>query len=177
MRWFVAAHAALQLGERLVADVASERFVFYLALNDRHQPPGTRAQALLEFSYPTYSVFNFSVSPNLINILSTSSSAPPRIPPAISTIGTDTLLNRPPCFATRCGNSTQPYYGLLKDDAAADPASLGIAVLLAGLDEGNAARNVSGTTYDKAVRDEVEYLLQVVPRVGWLGVYLVGGLG
>jgi hypothetical protein len=66
---------------------------------------------------------------------------------------------------------------LLKDDAAADPASLGIAVLLAGLDEGNAARNVSGTTYDKAVRDEVEYLLQVVPRVGWLGVYLVGGLG
>ncbi len=129
---------------------------------------GTMAEALIQFSYPNFSVFNFSISPDLQGILNETNPSP-SIPSSISTIGTTTLQNRPLCFATHCGNAStsQRYYGLLTDGAAGDPASLGISVLLAGLDEANQGKNVSGTSYGKAVSDEVQYLLQVVPRVSW----------
>ena len=143
------------------------------------------SEALIQYSYPTFSVFNFSVAPNLDNIL-VDTNPRPSIPSTISSIGTTTLQNRPLCYATHCGNvsnttntttTIQKYYGLLKDGAAGDPASLGISVLLAGLDEANQGKNVSGTSYQKAVSDQVEYLLQVVPRVSLLGTGKPGGGG
>jgi hypothetical protein len=52
---------------------------------------------------------------------------------------------------------------LLQDDAAGDPASLGIAVLLANLTTGDA--QVNGVGYGEAATQELSYLLYDVPRV------------
>lgn len=52
---------------------------------------------------------------------------------------------------------------MLEDGAAADPASLGIAVMLANHSTGNA--EVNGLRYGDAVEQELNYLLYDVPRV------------
>lgn len=53
-------------------------------------------------------------------------------------------------------------WGLLPDGSAADPASLGIAVMMAGMTD---APDVNGVGYTDAAREQLEYLLYEVPRV------------
>jgi rhamnogalacturonyl hydrolase YesR len=62
-------------------------------------------------------------------------------------------------------NNTQLPVGwpLLKDDAAGDPASLGVAVLLANATTGDATYN--GETYGAAAEAQLNFLLYDVPRV------------
>lgn len=73
----------------------------------------------------------------------------------------ETMNNRPPSntSASAHGGST-----LLEDDAAGDPASLGVTILLANASTGNA--QVNGVSYGDAAREELNYLLYDVPRVG-----------
>ncbi|RSH86461.1 uncharacterized protein EHS24_004717 [Apiotrichum porosum] len=61
-------------------------------------------------------------------------------------------------------NNTQLPVGwpLLKDDAAGDPASLGVAVLLANATTGDATYN--GETYGAAAEAQLNFLLYDVPR-------------
>lgn len=72
-----------------------------------------------------------------------------------------TMSNRPP------SNSSAAAHGgstLLEDDAAGDPASLGVTILLANASTGNA--QVNGVSYNDAAREELNYLLYDVPKVG-----------
>ena len=72
-----------------------------------------------------------------------------------------TMQNRPKTntSAKALGGSS-----LLNDGAAGDPASLGIAVLIANASTGNA--QVNGVGYGDAATAELHYLLYDVPKVG-----------
>ncbi|ODN76408.1 hypothetical protein L198_08092 [Cryptococcus wingfieldii CBS 7118] len=114
---------------------------------------GTKAQAILEATYPAYSVF--------------SSSAPLPLPadfsdddiPELVDIARITMQQRPETnhSASARGGST-----LLSDDAAGDPASLGITILLANASTLDA--QVNGVGYSEAAEAELNYLLYDVPR-------------
>jgi hypothetical protein len=69
------------------------------------------------------------------------------------------LDNRPATDTTARGQGST----LLPDGAAADPASLGVAILLANASTNNA--EVNGIGYGDAATDEINYLLDNVPRV------------
>ncbi|TYJ51419.1 hypothetical protein B9479_008006, partial [Cryptococcus floricola] len=116
---------------------------------------GTKAQAILEATYPAYSIF---------------SPPPPPPPPAslspsdiseLIDIAKTTMRNRPPTntSASARGGST-----LLSDDAAGDPASLGITILLANASTEGADAQVDGVGYGEAAEAELNYLLYDVPR-------------
>ncbi|KAG6816063.1 hypothetical protein H0H87_008895 [Tephrocybe sp. NHM501043] len=111
---------------------------------------GTRAQSILEMNATRYSV------------LSVSSSLPPpsSVPDSLSSplqsffqIAQDTLAGR----GKSNGNITGPQ-PLIKDGSAADPASIGFAVLIA-----NWTRQAGGD-YAGAAKDQLDYLLFSVPR-------------
>ncbi|KAL0255215.1 hypothetical protein I308_100010 [Cryptococcus tetragattii IND107] len=114
---------------------------------------GTKAQAILESKYPSYSVF--------------ASSSPIPLPDKFDEndikdvvgVAEVTMSNRPPTnnSAAAHGGST-----LLEDDAAGDPASLGVTILLANASTGNA--QVNGVSYGDAAREELNYLLYDVPK-------------
>ncbi|RSH91425.1 hypothetical protein EHS25_009724 [Saitozyma podzolica] len=97
---------------------------------------GTKSEAILEWTYPTLSVFTSTGNPF------------PDHPPEPA--GEQHLRRGE-------GGSS-----LLQDDAAGDPASLGIAVLLANLTTGDA--QVNGVGYGEAATQELNYLLYDVPR-------------
>ncbi|WVO19538.1 uncharacterized protein IAS62_000826 [Cryptococcus decagattii] len=114
---------------------------------------GTKAQAILESKYPSYSVF--------------ASSSPIPLPDKFDEndikdvvgVAEVTMSNRPPT------NTSAAAYGgstLLEDDAAGDPASLGVTILLANASTGNA--QVNGVSYGDAAREELNYLLYDVPK-------------
>ncbi|KAK4686019.1 hypothetical protein P7C73_g4107, partial [Tremellales sp. Uapishka_1] len=107
---------------------------------------GTKAEAMIEKEYSYLSVF------------STSDPFPPsasskKIKDLVAVAQT-TLENRP------AGNESS---SLLSDGAAGDPASLGIAVLIANASE-SASTQVNGVTYGQAALSELNYLLYVVPK-------------
>ncbi|KDR71838.1 hypothetical protein GALMADRAFT_74638 [Galerina marginata CBS 339.88] len=114
---------------------------------------GTRAQSILELNATQYSVF-----------ASTSLPPPSSLPSALSNSGALT-----PFFAiahnivanrTKANNNTSGPQAFLPDGSAADPASIGVCVLLAnwtGQDSGQ-------LDYAGAAKDQLDYLLQVVPR-------------
>ncbi|ORX39444.1 Six-hairpin glycosidase-like protein [Kockovaella imperatae] len=114
---------------------------------------GTRAEALLEYNYP-------SLSP-------ISSSSPFPLPQNLNTdqfsqvydLAHMTMQNRNSSTST-----DSPFQGatLLPDGAAGDPASLGISVLLANVSTHN--EQVNGIGYGDAAREELDYLLYDVPR-------------
>ncbi|KIR39082.1 hypothetical protein I307_01801 [Cryptococcus deuterogattii 99/473] len=114
---------------------------------------GTKSQAILESKYPSYSVF--------------ASSSPIPLPAKFDEndikdvvgVAQVTMSNRPPSntSAAAHGGST-----LLEDDAAGDPASLGVTILLANASTGNA--QVNGVSYSDAAREELNYLLYDVPK-------------
>lgn len=53
----------------------------------------------------------------------------------------------------------------MEDGSSADPASLGVAVLLAGESESVGGDVIGGVNFSVAAREEVEYQLYNVPRV------------
>lgn len=111
---------------------------------------GTQSEAVLELTYPTLSVYSSSVFP-LSDPLNPT-------PSEVVDIARYTLENR----ASKPANSTLTGWSLLPDGAAGDPASLGIAVMMAGMTD---APDVDGVGYSDAAREQLEYTLYDVPRV------------
>ncbi|GLB43044.1 putative glycosyl hydrolase family 88 [Lyophyllum shimeji] len=116
---------------------------------------GTRLQAILALSAPAYSV----LTPH------TPLPPPPSIPDPLSaplapffSITRSVVANRTQSNANATG--AQP---LIQDGSAADPASIGFAVLLANW-TGQAQRD--GLDYAGAARDQLDFLLNKVPRTG-----------
>lgn len=114
---------------------------------------GTKSEAILEYSYPSYSIFTFPL-PSLSSVSNS-------IPQPIIDIATTTLSNRP----TYGSNATTVGASLLSDGAASDPASLGMAVVMANASAGEGQNEVKGVTFGMAAEEEVLYLLKTVPRV------------
>ncbi|TBU36627.1 glycosyl hydrolase family 88-domain-containing protein [Dichomitus squalens] len=111
---------------------------------------GTRAQALTEFDSPSYSVLNDSSLPPL------QGSAPSSLDEVVS-IARSVVQN-----LTNVGQGAQPLIGgTTSGEAAGDPASIGVAVLLANWTGAGAADKLD---YAGAARDQLEYLLEKVPR-------------
>ncbi|GFZ50987.1 hypothetical protein JCM24511_08745 [Saitozyma sp. JCM 24511] len=116
---------------------------------------GTKSEAILEWTYPTLSVFTSTGNP----FPGAGSITSGQISQIID-IAQTTLQNRP---ASNTSAAARGGSSLLQDDAAGDPASLGIAVLLANLTTGDA--QVNGVGYGDAATQELNYLLYDVPRV------------
>ena len=112
---------------------------------------GTRSQAILELNATTYSVFSktslpppASVQKNLVDPLS-----------PFFAIARSTVQGR-----AQSNNYTVGPQALIQDGSAADPASIGVSVLLAnwtGQDGGQ-------INYGGAAKDQLDFLLQKVPR-------------
>lgn len=113
---------------------------------------GTKAQAFLEADYPSLSVF----SPT--NPFPVPDPLPSGEIPKIIDIAATTLRNRPDDSVSANGGKT-----LLEDEAAGDPPSLGVAVLLANASTNNG--EVDGARYGDAAEEQLRYLLYDVPRV------------
>ncbi|KDQ17395.1 hypothetical protein BOTBODRAFT_30201 [Botryobasidium botryosum FD-172 SS1] len=103
---------------------------------------GTRAQAILELNHPEASVF----SP---------SSLPPNPPPLESSVDDVIAIARSVVSSRPAG----PGPLIANDASAADPASIGPAVLLA-----NWTQPDNGTDYANAAAAQLSYLLNTVPR-------------
>jgi len=113
---------------------------------------GTKAEAILEYTYPSLSVF--SPTPPL----PLPSPLPSGDIPQIISIAQTTMNNRP-ASGTSAGTQGST---LLPDGAAADPASLGVTILLANASTGDA--QINGVGYGTAASEEIDYLLYDVPR-------------
>ncbi|GBE85574.1 hypothetical protein SCP_0800910 [Sparassis crispa] len=113
---------------------------------------GTECEALTEYYAPSYAVFNASS-------LSPSAPAPASLTPVLS-IAHNVIANRSASNSNKTGPQPLVY---VSGGAAGDPASIGVAVLLANL-TGQQAED--GLDYAGAARDQLAYLLQDVPRTG-----------
>lgn len=113
---------------------------------------GTRAEVLLELNAPSYSVFSPTALP------------PPQQIPANSTSAlSDVIGIAQMIVANRSasnGNITGPQ-PLINDNATGDPASIGVAVLLANWTNQS---TVNGLDYAGAARDQLEFLLSNVSQ-------------
>ncbi|PPR02489.1 hypothetical protein CVT24_002038 [Panaeolus cyanescens] len=105
---------------------------------------GTAAEALLELSWPELSVFNSSAFPPSGHFTGL------RFPEDVVNIANETVTKKPP--------NTLPL--IANQGSAADPASIGVAVLLANWTRTDSDNMV----YDKAAGDQLEYLLKHTPR-------------
>ncbi|WWC72204.1 uncharacterized protein I206_106164 [Kwoniella pini CBS 10737] len=114
---------------------------------------GTKSIAILESKYPELTVYSSNSPFQKLDGLQSG-----QIPEIIG-IASTTLENRP---ATNTSASAHGGSSLLVDGAAADPASLGIAVLLADQTTNN--QQVNGVGYGDAADAELNYLLYDVPR-------------
>lgn len=111
---------------------------------------GTRAEALLELNAPTYSVVSFNAVP-----------PPHSIPSNITNaLGEVFTIAHNIVVARSLSNITGPQ-PLIADTSAGDPASIGVAVLLANW-TGQGA--LDGLDYAGAARDQLDYLFQNVPK-------------
>ncbi|KAL4071941.1 Six-hairpin glycosidase-like protein [Scleroderma citrinum] len=113
---------------------------------------GTRAQVLLELNAPSYSVFSTTLIP-----------PPSEIPSNLTGPLSDVFGIAHAIVANRSisnGNITGPQ-PLMNDSAAGDPASIGVAVLLANW---TGQGKVDGLDYAGAARDQLEFLLMNVSR-------------
>ncbi|KAJ9103744.1 hypothetical protein QFC21_002204 [Naganishia friedmannii] len=114
---------------------------------------GTKAQALIEYSYPDYSPFSATFQYPIKGT----------VPDEIIAIARTTMQNRP---ASQSDNGSGLGPGpLLEDESAGDPASLGIAVLLAS-SSSNAnvsTERVKDVGYSEAAKSQMDFLTEVVP--------------
>jgi hypothetical protein len=112
---------------------------------------GTRAQTILERNATTYSVFSRQHLPPSSNPDAATLSA---LQPFFD------IANNVVSSLPRNGTGPQP---LKPDGSAADPASLGVCVLIANLTrEANGASR--GLDYAAAAKNQIEYLFSAVPR-------------
>ncbi|KAJ3783584.1 Six-hairpin glycosidase [Lentinula aff. detonsa] len=109
---------------------------------------GTRAQALLEHDVQAFSVFSLII-PSTSVPSNTSSAIAPVFSIAKGVVNNRTASN---------GNITGPQ-PLVADDSAADPASIGTAVLLA-----NWTNLGDGVDYAGAALDQLNFLYEKVPK-------------
>ncbi|KAK8853391.1 hypothetical protein IAR55_004095 [Kwoniella newhampshirensis] len=112
---------------------------------------GTKAEAILEATYPSLSVFSPTDPVPLPSGLSSGQVG------QIIDVAQTTMSNRPATNLSAHGGSR-----LLNDGAAGDPASLGITIMIASTATGNA--QVNGVSYGDAVNTELNYILYDVPR-------------
>lgn len=105
---------------------------------------GTHAEALLEFDYPNLGVFFDSYVP-----VPTSPVATP-----VLAIASSALSQRPSSSALQ----------IMPDGSAADPASLGVAVVLGNFTAPESSNGVSRAEYGQAAERQVQALLQETPR-------------
>ncbi|KAJ9120031.1 hypothetical protein QFC22_002928 [Naganishia vaughanmartiniae] len=121
---------------------------------------GTKAQALLEYAYQDFSPFSRTFG-NALTDISLSQS----VPDEIIAIARTTLENRP-----TTSNQTGAAIGgvgigsLLEDGSSADPASVGVAVLLANASAAVGTQEVKNVGWGQAAESELRYLLERVPR-------------
>lgn len=114
---------------------------------------GTRAQTILELNATQYSVFSTSSLPPPKTIPQSLVSSKGLVP--FFDIAKEVVANR-----STANNNTVGPQALLPDGSAGDPASIGVAVLLAdwtGQDNGS-------LDYAGAAKDQLNYLLNDVPR-------------
>ncbi|KAK0242478.1 glycoside hydrolase family 105 protein [Armillaria nabsnona] len=104
---------------------------------------GTATEALLEYSYPEFSVFN-------------SSSIPPEHT-LNTTYNASEVLDVASQVVRAKSNTSMT---LVEDSAVGDPASLGVSVLLANWTR----TNQSDTSFSTAAGEELDYLLNYAPR-------------
>ncbi|KAF8581962.1 Six-hairpin glycosidase [Ramaria rubella] len=136
---------------------------------------GTRAQALLELNSPLYSVFSNTTLPPPTTVPA-SSSLPANLS-VITSIAQNTV--------SQLKNTTTSQPLVAGDGAAGDPASIGVAVLLAnwtnaiepianstntnathtnGTHTNETTTTVAAPSYAEAATDQLEFLLTSVPR-------------
>ncbi|KAF8292370.1 Six-hairpin glycosidase [Clavulina sp. PMI_390] len=106
---------------------------------------GTASEALLEHNLGSRSVFGSS----------------PAFAPSSSL--SQTNLQGVLYFAREALKQKNGSQAIIQDGAAGDPASLGMAVILGNLTD-NANTGISGLTFSQAADEEVQYLLNDVPR-------------
>ena len=137
----------------LTADRLSKVHDLMISLSAASWENGTKAQAILESDYASLSVFSSSAFP-LPNPLPTGDIGP------ILDIAQVTMNNRP---ASNTSAAAMGGSSLLEDGSSGDPASLGIAVMLADASTGN--QQIKGVGYGDAATSELNYLLYDVPKV------------
>ncbi|KAJ7285820.1 glycoside hydrolase family 105 protein [Mycena rebaudengoi] len=113
---------------------------------------GTRAQALLELNAPDFSVFTTKLPPATTVPSNTTSAIAP-----VFSIAKNAVSGR--AAANKNAAGPQPLMG--GDGSAADPASIGVAVLIANWTGQGAA---DGQDYAGAARDQINFLYSSVPR-------------
>ncbi|KAF7363457.1 hypothetical protein MSAN_01001500 [Mycena sanguinolenta] len=112
---------------------------------------GTRAQALLDLYVPDFSVFSSTELPPPTSVPSNTTSA---IAPVFS-------IAQNVVSALKLNSSSPPTALVNGDGAAGDPASIGVAVLLANWTGQGAGDKLD---YGQAATSQLEYTLNVVPR-------------
>ncbi|KAF5313839.1 hypothetical protein D9619_013072 [Psilocybe cf. subviscida] len=113
---------------------------------------GTHLQTILELNATTYSVLNTKVSlppPSTVPSNEQSALAP------FFQLTKQVVSNR-----TTANNNTAGAQPFLPDGSAADPASIGVGVLIANL----TGQDAGQVNYAGAATDQLDYLLNVVPR-------------
>ncbi|KAG8215875.1 Six-hairpin glycosidase-like protein [Butyriboletus roseoflavus] len=113
---------------------------------------GTRSEVLLEYNASSYSVLSSSAVP-----------PPQQIPSDLTGALTDVFTIAHTILANRSisnGNITGPQ-PLIQDSSAGDPASIGIAVLLANW---TGQGTLDGLDYSGAAQDQLEFLFLKVPK-------------
>ncbi|KAF8974688.1 Six-hairpin glycosidase-like protein [Flammula alnicola] len=105
---------------------------------------GTAAEATLELSWPSLSVFNSTAFPPPARL------TPPAAPTDVLAIANKTVSAKPANSLALISNQS----------SAADPASIGVAVLLANWTR----TNLSNHDYANAASGQLTYLLDDVPR-------------
>jgi hypothetical protein len=110
---------------------------------------GTLTQAILEFEAAEFSVFSASPLPPSSDASHCGNCLAPVLSVAKSVVSGRSVSN---------GANVMGPQPLIKDDSAADPASLGVAVLLANW------TGQSGQNYRGAAKDQLDYLLHKIPR-------------
>ncbi|KAF9035201.1 Six-hairpin glycosidase-like protein [Panaeolus papilionaceus] len=125
---------------------------------------GTHAQTILEANATLYSVLSSQSLPPPRSIPSSSSSlysSSPSLPSALQPffdIAREVVGNR-----TTANNNTQGAQPLMPDGSAADPASIGVCVLIANWTGRGEKDNLD---YVGAAQDQLDFLLNEVPRTG-----------
>ncbi|KAL5500891.1 hypothetical protein ACEPAH_9278 [Sanghuangporus vaninii] len=113
---------------------------------------GTEQQTLIELTTPSFSVLNDSSVPP-------SSSLPSSLSPVIDSI-TQVIQNKTRLVQSQSNlTSPQPFWP--GDGSAADPASNGVAALIANW---TGQEGVTGVDYDGAAKEQMDYLWEKVPR-------------
>ncbi|KAJ6547575.1 Six-hairpin glycosidase-like protein [Mycena capillaripes] len=109
---------------------------------------GTRAQALLDLNVPNFSVFSSTGLP------------PPTSVPSNTTSAIAPVFSIAHNVVSALKNVSGPTGLINGDGAAGDPASIGVAVLLANW----TGQGSDGLDYAAAAQSQLEYLLNVVPH-------------